>query len=122
MVFASAMLGMLIRRRLAESDLNDETKNVVTLSIGVVGTLTALVLSLLIATASSMFNTRNQAELIPRRCRIPPQVFWIPLHGLSRPSAATSVSQSARFSSSVLATWSASPPIELSLTLIGNPL
>jgi hypothetical protein len=33
---------------------------VVTLSMGVVGTLTALVLSLLIATASSTFNTRNQ--------------------------------------------------------------
>ena len=60
MVFASAMLGMLIRRRLPESHLGDETKGVVTLSMGVVGTLTALVLSLLIATASSTFNTRNQ--------------------------------------------------------------
>jgi len=60
MVFTSAMLGMLIRRKLPESHLSDETKSVVTLSMGVVGTLTALVLSLLIATASSTFNTRNQ--------------------------------------------------------------
>src|SRR5215831_12283160 len=60
MVFASAILGMLIRRKLPESHLSDETKGVVTLSMGVVGTLTALVLSLLIATASSTFNTRNQ--------------------------------------------------------------
>jgi Protein of unknown function (DUF4239) len=59
-VFASAMLGMLIRRKLPESHLSDETKSVVTLSMGVVGTLTALVLSLLIATASSTYNTRNQ--------------------------------------------------------------
>ena len=59
-VFASAMLGMLIRRTLPESHLSDETKGVVTLSMGVVGTLTALVLSLLIATASTTFNTRNQ--------------------------------------------------------------
>jgi len=59
-VFGSAALGMLIRRKLPESHLNDETKSVVTLSMGVVGTLTALVLSLLIATASSTFNTRNQ--------------------------------------------------------------
>src|SRR6476620_3320922 len=59
-VFASAMLGMLIRRILPESHLSDETKGVVTLSMGVVGTLTALVLSLLIATASTTFNTRNQ--------------------------------------------------------------
>jgi len=60
MVFGSAILGMLIRRKLPESHLGDETKGVVTLSMGVVGTLTALVLSLLIATASSTFNTRNQ--------------------------------------------------------------
>ena len=59
-VFASAMLGMLIRRTLPESHLSDETKGVVTLSMGVVGTLTALVLSLLIATASTTFNIRNQ--------------------------------------------------------------
>ena len=59
-VFASAMLGMLIRRKLPESHLSDETKGVVTLSMGVVGTLTALVLSLLIATASTTFNIRNQ--------------------------------------------------------------
>jgi hypothetical protein len=59
-VFASAILGMLMRRKLPESHLGDETKSVVTLSMGVVGTLTALVLSLLIATASSTFNTRNQ--------------------------------------------------------------
>ena len=60
MVFTSAMLGMLIRRKLPESHLGDETKSVATLSMGVVGTLTALVLSLLIATASSTFNNRNQ--------------------------------------------------------------
>jgi hypothetical protein len=59
-VFGSAILGMLIRRKLPESHLSDETKSVVRLSMGVVGTLTAFVLSLLIATASSTFNTRNQ--------------------------------------------------------------
>src|SRR6267378_1804065 len=59
-VFASALLGMLMRRKLPESHLSDESKSVVTLSMGVVGTLTALVLSLLIATASGTFNTRNQ--------------------------------------------------------------
>jgi hypothetical protein len=59
-VFASAMIGRLIRRKLPENHLTDETKGVVTLSMGVVGTLTALVLGLLIATASTTFNTRNQ--------------------------------------------------------------
>jgi hypothetical protein len=59
-VFASAMIGSLIRRKLPESHFTDETKSVITLSMGVVGTLTALVLGLLIATASGTFNTRNQ--------------------------------------------------------------
>jgi hypothetical protein len=59
-VFGSALLGMLIRRKLPESHLSDETQSVVRLSMGVVGTLTALVLGLLVATASTMFNTRDQ--------------------------------------------------------------
>jgi hypothetical protein len=37
MVFGSAILGMLIRRKLPESHLSDEAKGVVTLSMGVVG-------------------------------------------------------------------------------------
>jgi len=60
MVFAGAVLGMLIRRKLPESHLSDETQSVVRLTMGVVGTLTAMVLGLLVATASTMFNTRNQ--------------------------------------------------------------
>ena len=60
MVFGSGLLGMLIRRKLPESHLSDETQSVVRLTMGVVGTLTAMVLGLLVATASTMFNTRNQ--------------------------------------------------------------
>jgi hypothetical protein len=59
-VFASTVLGMLIGRRLPESQSRDDTKGLVGLSMGVVGTLTALVLGLLISTASTTFNTRNQ--------------------------------------------------------------
>ena len=59
-VFGSAILGTLIRRKLPESHLSDQTQSVVRLVMGVVGTLTAMVLGLLIATASGTFNTRNQ--------------------------------------------------------------
>jgi hypothetical protein len=59
-VFASAVIGSLIRQKLPESHFTDDTKNVITLAMGVVGTLTALVLGLLIATASGTYNTRSQ--------------------------------------------------------------
>ena len=59
-VFASAELGRLIRRELPESHLDDESEAVVKLAMGVVGTLTALVLGLLVATANSSYNASNQ--------------------------------------------------------------
>src|SRR5258708_32039288 len=54
---------MLVSRILPQNHLTDQTKGVVTVSTGVVGTLTALVLGLLIAAASSSFDTKN-AEVI----------------------------------------------------------
>ena len=63
-VFCSAMLGMLVSRILPQNHLTDQTRSVVTVSTGVVGTLTALVLGLLIAAASSSFNTKNQEFIL----------------------------------------------------------
>jgi hypothetical protein len=63
-VFCSAMLGMLVSRILPQNHLTDETKSVVTVLTGVVGTLTALVLGLLIAAASSSFDTKNQEVIL----------------------------------------------------------
>src|SRR5215472_4573249 len=54
------MFGMLVGRILPEHHLTGETKGVITVSTGVIGTLTALVLGLLIGAASSSFNTKNQ--------------------------------------------------------------
>jgi len=59
-VFASAVLGRLIRRELPESHLDDESEAVVKLAMGVVGTLTALVLGLLVASANSSYNASDQ--------------------------------------------------------------
>jgi hypothetical protein len=63
-VFCSALLGMLVSRILPQNHLTDQTKSVVTVSTGVVGTLTALVLGLLIAAAASSFNTKNQEVIL----------------------------------------------------------
>jgi hypothetical protein len=62
-VFCSAILGMQVERILPQFRLADETKNLITMSMGVVATLTALVLGLLVAAASNSFNTRNQEVL-----------------------------------------------------------
>jgi hypothetical protein len=60
LVFVSALLGRLIRRKLPDSHLEAQTEAVVKMSMGVVGTLTALVLGLLVATANSSFTASSQ--------------------------------------------------------------
>jgi hypothetical protein len=58
------MFGMLVGRILPEHHLTDQTKGVISVSTGVIGTLTALVLGLLIGAASSSFNTKNQEVVL----------------------------------------------------------
>ena len=60
LVFVSALLGRLIRRKLPGSHLDAQTEAVVKLSMGVVGTLAALTLGLLVATANSSFTASSQ--------------------------------------------------------------
>src|SRR5215469_3051252 len=58
-VFSGALLGVLLGRLLPEHHLSSETKAVVTVSMATVATLSAMVLGLLVSTASSSFSTRN---------------------------------------------------------------
>ena len=60
-VFGSAMLGLVIGRRLPAHHMTPETKSVVSVSMAVVGTMTALVIGFLISNASSSFKARNGA-------------------------------------------------------------
>jgi outer membrane murein-binding lipoprotein Lpp len=55
-VLAGAFAGWAMRQRLPEHNLTDETKNVVSVSMATVATLSALVLGLLISNANSSFN------------------------------------------------------------------
>ena len=60
LAFALALVGILVgsfmQRVLPEGHLSSDSKEVVKLSMGVVGTLTALVLGLLIAGAKSSYD------------------------------------------------------------------
>jgi hypothetical protein len=58
-VFVGALLGLFMRSRLPEHHLSADTKDVVKLSMGILGTMTALVLGLLIATAKGSFDAQR---------------------------------------------------------------
>jgi hypothetical protein len=64
-IFSGALLGMLLRLVLPEPHLNSDTKDVVRLSTGLIATLSALVLGLLVASAQASYQTQaNQIRQI----------------------------------------------------------
>jgi hypothetical protein len=58
-IFGGTLIGMVLRGVLPEHHLNSESKDVVKLGMGLIGTMTALVLGLLIASAKSSFDTQR---------------------------------------------------------------
>src|SRR6516165_1391537 len=58
-VFGGALVGMALRRILPEHHLSQDTKDVVKLGMGLIGTIAALVLGLLIASAKSSYDTQK---------------------------------------------------------------
>jgi hypothetical protein len=69
LVFGGALLGMLLRAILPQHHVSDASKDTVRVGIGLVLTITALVLSLLIATAKSYFDAQS-AELTEMSAKI----------------------------------------------------
>ena len=61
LIFGGALAGMAVRPLLSERHLQSDSKDVVKLTAGLIGTLTALVLGLLIASAKPR-STRKQAR------------------------------------------------------------
>lgn len=60
-VFCGAMIGIVLSGRLPAHHMSPETRNAVSVSMAVVGTLSALVIGLMISTASTAFNDRTNA-------------------------------------------------------------
>lgn len=58
-LFGSAMLGMFLRPRLPEHHRSEDTQRIVNLGAGIIGTMAALVLGLLIASAKGAYDTQN---------------------------------------------------------------
>src|ERR1700692_2916620 len=58
-ISGGVLLGMFLRNTLAEHHLSTDAKDVVRLSTGLIGTIAALVLGLLIASAKDSYDTKN---------------------------------------------------------------
>ena len=58
-VFGGAIVGIFLRSKLPEHHLSGATKDVVRLGTGLIGTIAALVLGLLIASANTTYQTQN---------------------------------------------------------------
>ena len=67
-VFAGALVGMALRRILPEDHLSSDAKDVVKLAMGLIATMAALVLGMLVSTAKSSYDTRKNevAEMSSR--------------------------------------------------------
>jgi hypothetical protein len=59
LVLSGALLGMYFRRVVSADHLRDDVKDVVRLSTGLIGTIAALVLGLLIASAKNSYDART---------------------------------------------------------------
>jgi hypothetical protein len=58
-VFGGALFGMILRGVLPEEHLSADSKDTVRIGMGLIGTLTALVLGLLVASAKSYYDTQS---------------------------------------------------------------
>jgi hypothetical protein len=58
-IFGGALLGMWLANVLPERHLNAETKDLVKLGVGLIGTMAALLLGLLVASAKSAYDARS---------------------------------------------------------------
>jgi hypothetical protein len=68
-IFGGALLGMSLQAALPEDQLKSDSKDAVKLAMGLVATMVALVLGLLIASAKSSFDTQN-SELTDMSSRL----------------------------------------------------
>jgi hypothetical protein len=60
-IFSAALMGMALNRTLPDHHLDDVAKDVIKLSMAILGTLTAVVIGFLIANANASFSARRSA-------------------------------------------------------------
>jgi hypothetical protein len=68
-LFGGASLGMILRKRLPDRHLNEDSRHLLGLALGVVGTMAGLVLGLLVASATNTYNTQR-SELLDAASKV----------------------------------------------------
>jgi hypothetical protein len=68
-IFGGVLLGLLLRRLLPDQHLRDDSKDTIKLGAGMVATVSALVLGLLVASAKNAFDTTEE-EITQRSAKI----------------------------------------------------
>ena len=58
-IFSASLLGMILRRALSPDHLSSDTKDSVKLGMGLVGTMAALLLGLLVAAAKNSYDSEK---------------------------------------------------------------
>ena len=59
-ILGGSLLGVLVRSLLPASHLKDDSKNVIQTGVGLISTMAALVLGLLVASAKGSFDSQKQ--------------------------------------------------------------
>jgi hypothetical protein len=72
LIFGAGLLGMLLRRALPQDHLSEDSKDVVKLGMGLIGTMAALVLGLLIYSAKASYDTQSTALL-----KMSADIIWL---------------------------------------------
>src|SRR5215472_2756449 len=62
-LFGAAMFGMFLHSRLPEHHSDEDSKRIVNLGAGIIGTMAALVLGLLVSSAKGNYDTQNNEVL-----------------------------------------------------------
>src|SRR5207237_7473662 len=88
-VLGGAALGMFVRSVLPQDHLSADTKDTVKLAMGLVATMTALVLGLLVASAKGHMTRRGTSSSRWRRSSLSSIVCW-PIAARMRPKPARS--------------------------------
>jgi O-antigen/teichoic acid export membrane protein len=78
LVFGGALLGMYFRNALSEDHLREDVRDVIKLSTGLIGTMAALVLGLLIATFLVLEDLRRLGWVVTE-CTPSPVTQWADL-------------------------------------------